>query len=160
MLYLPYCGRSSVFLWPSQVLSLAKFTFSDLGIWLSHQNKFIFDGFQIGNGPEQWLVQKNNKISNYFHVLITGTKPNSCYFASFSCQSNEPVGFLPGLFSNSSKGFSSRRRDVSVKFWSIKFNNNNNNKISVRCQEKVAAICVFEEVHHLTDYLRVDQKCS
>lgn len=59
------------------------------------------------------------------------------------------------------RGFSSRRWDVSVKFWSIKFNNiNNNNKISVRRQEKVAAICMFEEVHHLTDYLRVDWKCS
>lgn len=105
MLYLPYCGRSSLFLWPSQALSLAKFTFSDLGIWLFHQNEFIFDGLQIGNGPEQWLVQKKIiKKSNYFHVFITGTKPNSCYFTSFSCQSNEPVGFLPGLFSNSSKG--------------------------------------------------------
>lgn len=161
MLYLPHCGRSSVFLWPSQVLSLAKFTFSDLGIWLSHQNKFIFDGFQIGNGPEQWLVQKIIKKNPT--ISMCSLREPSQTVVTLHPSVARAMSLLVSLQVCSLiavRGFSSRRRDVRVKFWSIKFNNNNNNKISVRCQEKVAAVCMFEEVHHLADYLRVDRKCS
>lgn len=48
-------------------------------------------------------VKNNKKKLNDFHVCIMGTKPNSCYFTYFNCQSNKHVGFFPGLLTNSSK---------------------------------------------------------
>lgn len=131
MLYLPYCGRSSVFLWPSQALSLAKFTFSDLGIWLFHQNKFIFDSFQIGNGPEQWLVQK--KIIKNPTISMCSLREPSQTVVTLHPSVARAMSLLVSFqvcSLTAVRGFSSRRQNVSMKFRSIKFNNDSNKNLS------------------------------
>lgn len=140
----------------SQDLSLAKFTFSVFGIYVVHQKEFIFECFQIGNCPKQWLVQKNNKKKlNYFHVFIMGSKPNSCYFTYFNCQCNKRVGLFPAFLSNSSKGSFSKKTECQweVLVYKVDFKKNSEflsflvplslgTNFSCRSQEKVAVFTV------------------